>query len=61
MKLFPYLLYSQVQREHEEWEVERGGLRETLGRVTGDLDSALSELEATRTSNLLLKQQVSSN
>ncbi len=51
-------LEDQLSREQAERENEMVKAEERLRQVTSDFDSALSELESTQTTNLLLQQKV---
>lgn len=57
---FPsFTSYSQLSQERSEYCAATDRLQSNLQRVTADFDSTLSELEGTRTTNMLLEQQVS--
>ena len=51
-------LEKQLSREQEERRSEVTRMDESLQRVSGGIDSALTELENTRSTNLLLQQEV---
>jgi len=57
---FPsFTSHSQLSQERSEYCAATDRLQSNLQRVTADFDSTLSELEGTRTTNMLLEQQVS--
>ena len=58
--VFPsFTSHSQLSQERSEYCAATDRLQSNLQRVTADFDSTLSELEGTRTTNMLLEQQVS--
>ena len=50
--------HSQLSQERSEYCAATDRLQGSLQRVMTELDSTLTELEGTRTNNMLLKQQV---